>query len=488
MTQASPVRKSMSWQRRVERFMRMPVVDVTVMLLILLSVVALLVEATEPPGTPLQSLAATAGDIITLIFVVELSLRYYAAESHREFWLSYWVDVLSVLPVLRPLRFLRVLRLLRIIRVGLMLNRHVSAMSRTFRESVGEFTVVLVLLVAVVLVGTVGVGFAEAGNPSFGSLGFDFWWSLFSLVGGGPVEGAPVPTTLLGRIFLLAIMISSMTIFAILTGIVSAGMVNSLRHRMMNQKAEIGKLTDHVIICGVNRMVGRIVEELQYLPEYRHKGIVIVAEFEEPPAVPARTRYPANIYFLQGDYTKLSVLRDAGLARASTAILLADKSKPRSDQDRDARTVLAAMLIERERRKQGEEIFTCVELLNPDNMEQLRTMGVEELVVLDEYGGSIIAASSANQGMVPVFNELFTRGWGNAFMKRPLPKELEDKDVRYALTWLKEHEDGLLLAVDRKGSVGSPVVNPPLDMELKKGDHLVLIAPTDADQPAKKRR
>ncbi len=478
--------KALSLKHRVDRFMRRPLVDGAVIVLILLSVAALLVEATAPGNSRLGSIAANVGDVITILFVVELSLRYYAAERHRDFWVSYWLDVLSVLPLFRPLRFLRVLRLLRIIRIGLMLNRHISAMSRTLRDSMGEFIVVVVLLVAVVLVGTVGVGFAEQGNPSFGRLGFNFWWSLFSLVGGGPVEGAPVPHSVLGRIFMLAIMISSMTIFAILTGIVSAGMVHSLKEQMMNQKTEIAKLTDHVIICGVNRMVGRIVEELQYLPEYRHKGIVIVAEFEEPPPVPARTRYPANIYFLQGDYTKLSVLREAGLARASSAILLADKTKPRSDQDRDARTVLAAMLIERERSKQQDDIFTCVELLNPDHMEQLRSMGVEELVVLDEYGGSIIAASSANQGMVPVFNELFTRGWGNAFMKKPLPRELEGKDVRYALTWLKENENGLLLAVDRKDSLASPVVNPPMDMELRKGDHLVLIAPTDAVGATKK--
>ncbi len=481
MQVAESTTKRISRRQRVDRFMNSPLVDITVITLILLSVAAMLVEATQPHGSRLEHLASTTGDILTIIFVIELSLRYYGTDSHRQFWTSYWVDVIAVLPLFRPLRFLRVLRLLRIIRVGLMFNRHISAMSRTFRESVGEITVVLVLLVAVVLVGTVGIGLAESHNPHFRHLGFDFWWSLFSLVGGGPVEGSPVPTSTLGRIFLLSIMISSMTIFAILTGVVSAGMVNSLRHKMMNQKTEIAKLVDHVIICGVNRMVGRIIEELQYLPEYRHKGIVVIAEFDDPPEMPPRTRYPANIFFLQGDYTKLSVLREAGLARASTAILLADKTKPRSDQDRDARTVLAAMLIERERRKQGEDIFTCVELLNPDNMEQLRSMGVEELVVLDEYGGSIIAASSANQGMVPIFNELFTRGWGNAFMKHPLPKELIGKDVRYAIPWVKEHFDALLLAVVKAASVNSPVVNPPLDMRLAQGDQLVLIAPTDVE-------
>ena len=118
-----------------------------------------------------------------------------------------------------------------------------------------------------------------------------------------------------------------------------------------------------------------------------------ITEGETLPPLSERIKYPANVYHLQGDYTKISGLDQAGLRHASTAILLADKTQPRSDQDRDARTVLAAMLIERRSHRLGRDIFTCVELLNRDNMEQLEAQGVEELVFLNDYGGSIIAAS-----------------------------------------------------------------------------------------------
>ena len=467
----------LTWKERVDRFLRRPTTDAAVIVLILLSVILLLLEshATDPRE---RELLDFWGNVISAIFVVELSLRYWVAESKKQFWLSYWVDVISVLPILRPLRVLRVLRLLRIVRIGLMLNRRISAMSRTFRERSAEMVVVAVLLCAVLLVSAVGLHYAEPAESPLKRLGYSMWWSLSALVSGGPIEGAPVPKSLAGKVFLLLVMLSSMTIFAIMTGVVSAGMIDSLRNTVKDQKIEIQRLRDHVIICGINRMIGRIIEELQYLPDYRHTGIVVVAEFEDPPALPERIRYPGNVYFLPGDYTRLSVLREAGIQHASTAILLADKTKPRSDQDRDARTVLAAMLIEREARKLGRDIFTCVELLNPDNMEQLRVLGVEELVVLDEYGGSIIAASSANQGMVPVFNELFTRGWGNAFFKKPLPEELHDADVREAMLWLKEKWDAILLAVDRPGRQ-KPIVNPPTDLKLQQGDMLVLIAPTD---------
>jgi Trk K+ transport system NAD-binding subunit len=140
------------------------------------------------------------------------------------------------------------------------------------------------------------------------------------------------------------------------------------------------------------------------------------------------------------------------------------------------------MLIERHSKKVDRDIFTCVELLNRDNMEQLEVMGVEELVFLDDYGGSIIAASSANQGMVKIFNELFHRGWGNTFIKHPISSfpELVGQKVLDAVCWLKEHRNAILLAVERTDESGAKdsIVNPSKDEELKEDDLLILIAPT----------
>lgn len=467
--------KQATLKQDLKWFIRHPITDVVVMGLILISVALLVIECVFLNREEVLILADFFGDFVTLLFICELSIRYYVAEQKKQFLRSFWIDILAVLPIFRALRILRVLRLLRILRLGVLLNRRVSAVSQSFRESFGEVTLVLILLAAVVLLGALGVHFAERDNPHFHSLATSFWWSFLSLMAGEPVQG--MPRSFLGRGLLVGVMLSGMTIFAILTGVVSAGMVHRLRTQMRDQKSEIAKQRNHVIICGVNRMLNKIIEELQYMPEYRRTGIVVVAEFEDPPPLSPRISNPASVYFLQGDYTKLNVLRDAGLAYARTAILLADKTKPRSDQDRDARTVLAAMLIERERKKIGGDIFTCVELLNPDNKEQLKALDVEEVVSLDDYGGSIIAASSANEGLVTVFNELFTRGWGNAFIKRPVYTDLIEKNVIEAIAWLKENKDALLLAVERSvDGRRKPIVNPDGDFRLQKGDALVLIA------------
>lgn len=113
----------------------------------------------------------------------------------------------------------------------------------------------------------------------------------------------------------------------------------------------------------------------------------------------------------------MEVLRQAGLERAAVAILLADKTVPRSDQDRDAHTVLAALTIE----KINRGIFTCVELLSRENQSHLTLAGVEEIIVPDEYGGKILAAAARNRGIVCMLDELLTRERGNNFYKSALP-------------------------------------------------------------------
>ena len=465
------------WRVKVRRVLEHKATDLVVIGLILVSVGLMVVEALLPPGGAARGAARIAGDVITALFAVELTLRFVVARSKRQYVSTYWIDVLSVLPLLRVFRVFRVLRLLRVFRAGLLLNRRISMFSGSVRASAGEAIFVFVLLIVIVLVGAFGVHMLESGNASFSRFDDSFWWSFFSFLAGEPIEG--MPRSAGGKLLAVLVMTGGMTIFAMLTGIVSATLVQRMKVQMNRRETEIELLDQHVVICGWNRALDRILEEFQYDPVFRKRGVVLVAELEEPPELDEHVKDRSRIFFMEGDYTRIDVLRRCGLDRASTAILLADKSKPRSDQDRDARTVLAAMLIE----KTNPRIFTCVELLNRDNEAHIRAIGVEEIVVLDDYGASIMATASQNEGMVGVFNELFTRGFGHHFCKIEVAPEQVGQTVRALGPRLKEQVNALLIAVERPNESGPRrhVVNPPLDFVVEAGDRLVLI--TNQDVP-----
>ncbi len=102
------------------------------MTLVLISVALLVVEAYGLAQGHALWVIELIGDVITVAFLIELSLRWYVAPSTRRHFREYWLDWLSVLPLLRPLRVLRVLRilralrLLRVYRFGAMAQRFVA--------------------------------------------------------------------------------------------------------------------------------------------------------------------------------------------------------------------------------------------------------------------------------------------------------------------------------------------------------------------------
>lgn len=461
----------MKLRARLDRFIHNPFVEGAIMILIVASVVFMLLEVTWTSG-PWHELMARLGDATTTVFILELMLRFYIARSKKRFFLQYWIDILAVVPMVRSLRILRLLRLLRMFRVGLLLTRRLSRVSGAFRGAAQEYIIIGMVTLILTILGAVGVRITEgAHNPHFSSMENSFWWSLMTLVGGEPIGGEPVSTG--GRVFTLLMMLSGLTFFAVFTGIVSAVMVNRLRN--LNVKhMDIEDLRGHIVICGWNRSGERILHELTNDTAHARRGIVLVAELDEEPALQKAGLDPNLLFTIQGDYTHPKTLKRCGIPHADRAILLADRTKERSDQDIDARTVLAAITIER----MNPNIFTSAELLSRENGEHLRLVGVEEIIVGDEYTGALLAMGARNRGIVTVMEELLTSNYGNQFYKVEAPARFFGQTVQDVSSELRQRYRATLLGVEsRRSDEGRNVrLNPDADERINEGDLLVLIA------------
>jgi len=460
-------------RRRLDSFMNHPITDSGIVVLILASVALLLIEATLPESHPLFSLSENTGHALTGIFILELFLRFVAMPSRRRFLRAYWLDILAVLPLMRSLRILRVLRLLRLFRLGVLLNRRMSGLGDAFRQGKTELLTVGLIVLVVVLASAIGMNLLEKEGEQaiFHTIEGSTWWSLYTLVSGEPQFGTPV--TFPGRLLALVVMLGGLGFFATFTGIISAAMVNRLSQRMEVREMGLEDVHGHIVICGWNSVAPRVLEEFRADKRLRKKTIVLIAETEDPPSMQGFKIRPDQFFFISGDFTRIDVLKQAGIERAQVAVLLADRTRERSDQDRDARTVLAALTIE----KLNNDIFTCVELLNRDNKEHLSMAGVEEIIVPDDYAGQIIAASSRTRGLVTMLDELLTSQYGNQIYKAPIPDEWQGMQIREAHSRLKEKYDAVLLSIECGNDEGGKVqVNPPSDKILSKGDKLIFIA------------
>lgn len=155
-------------------------------------------------------------------------------------------------------------------------------------------------------------------------------------------------------------------------------------------------------------------------------------------------------------------------------ILLADDTIPRSDQDRDARTLLAAMLIERLQ----SAIFTCAQLLNPENEAHLKMVGVEEVILADQYAGTIMAAAGRARGIVSLVREVFSTHHGNQIYRTAVHASWVGHTLHEALARAKSRSNVLIICVDSKAQA-KLLVNPPGEYVFGDGDEVLVLSRED---------
>jgi voltage-gated potassium channel len=322
-------------------------------------------------------------------------------------------------------------------------------------------SVVLLLLTSMML-------FIAEGPGTYHHFSDAMWFAAFSLVAGEPI--GPMPMTELGRWTTLFLMVGGAVLFGVFVGTVAAGVAQRLSRNLGAQELDLDELTQHVVVCGWNKSGATVLMELFAPGTPPGRSVVVVTESAEPPAdLPSERVRMEHLYHHHGDYTRVDVLEAVGIKVASVVILLTDEIVPRSLQDRDARTVLAALTVER----MAPHIYTVAELYSRQNEELLRMAGVEEIVVGDWYAGMILGAVAANRGLVTVLDEILTAAHGNTFRTVELPSHWIGRTVAELHTDLFVRHRAVLISIENPPR--TVAVNPEPARELVSGDRLVVL-------------
>jgi voltage-gated potassium channel len=465
----------------LQRLLGRPWVETLLGGLILTSAALTVLETTSTSPGPNVALAVHA---ISAIFVVELVARFRVAPSRRGFVREYWLDLISVFPLVAALRLpfvegatatppqwlaalalLRIFRLLRLLKIA----RHRALLfPRVLRKGAREvfFASGLVML-AVVFASSALVMFERDANPSLRTFPQAFWFSVYSVVAAEPIPGPP--QTFGGHVVAVMVILTGLFTFATVVGTISA--LVSDRMRTGDLVMEWEDLKDHLIVCGFNRKAEIIIRE--YVAAYPEddRPIVVVAELESgvPTLRDAASR--GRVQFLNDDFTKLEALEKAGVRRAARCILLADTSKGRKERDADARTVLAALTIER----LNPAIYTVAEIHRREHAHHLEMGKVNDYVVSGEQSAFLLAQSAITRGVMSVFSELLTREHGNRFSRCSVTKSWKGKSFLELMIHMKEEHNALLIGVEQDEKI---IVNPT-EYVLKGDEDVVLIAARD---------
>lgn len=206
--------------------------DAILMLAILASVAALMLDSVAPIRARHAELLRSIEWGFTLLFTVEYGLRLWCVKRKRAYATSFFgvIDLLSILPtyvsvlvpggqflvVIRILRILRVFRVFKLVRFLGEANVLATAL-RNSRYKIGVFLVTVVC--SVVVVGSI-MYLVEGPEAGFTSIPRGVYWAIVTLTTVGFGDIAPV--TPLGQTVAAFIMILGYGIIAVPTGIVTA--------------------------------------------------------------------------------------------------------------------------------------------------------------------------------------------------------------------------------------------------------------------------
>lgn len=252
-------------------------VDIGLIVLILLSVIAILLESVDSINNNFHVYFYWFEVISVFIFTVEYALRLWScvdspkllnykkniiARLHYGISFSAIIDLLAILPFYlmmfglfgnADMRFLRSFRLLRIFK----LTRYSAAfdvLSTVFKENLNAFAAAFFVLMVTMLLASSGMYYFEhdAQPNEFSSIFTSMWWAFATLTTVG--YGDVIPITMMGKIFGALITVVGVGMVALPTAILASSFSEQLRVRaskyenMADKAYEDGVLTDDEII------------------------------------------------------------------------------------------------------------------------------------------------------------------------------------------------------------------------------------------------
>lgn len=291
--------------------------------------------------------------------------------------------------------------------------------------------------------------------------------------------GEPESGSTLVQASIIASLFISLAFLTVITAAITTSFVEFCRKggRVLSKV----NLSNHLVVCGWNFQGHKIIHEL--LSADPDKDIVVLAKNEHRPLPDER------IIYISGDPTQDSDLLRAGVDHAESVIILSDLTKGANDADAEA--LMITLAVETLNRA----AYTSVQVLSAANRVHLERAHADEIICLDQMGGSLVVASALNHGVSYALTELLTFDFGSEFYRydKPLSHQIEGMEFREAVKTLvakgiilfgfetdvsdqlkEELKEDILQA--RGDADRVIVVNPVGNYKLRQGDALFIIA------------
>ena len=305
----------------------------------------------------------------------------------------------------------------------------------------------VVVLVGVFVTGT--TGYVYISDVTYGDAAYMMVITL-STVG----YSAPFELDAAGTAWTMAVItVGLVSVSVSVTSLVAIFVSGELRAQLGSRKVEtqIGRLKDHVIVCGHGRMGRLIVKKLMDSGE----SVVVI---ERQPDSPDELR-DAGTLGVAGDATQEEVLLSAGLMRAASLVSVLPHDADNVYVTLTAHELCPDLKIVARAEQAGTE-------------RKLKHAGAYRVICPQVIGANRIANILTRPHMMDFFEEA-SKGVDLEMEEYVIQERSALEGVRLADSSLRQKADAMVVAINRAS--GETVYNPPADIVLRANDRLILI-------------
>lgn len=231
--------------------------DILLLLAILASVGALMLESVEAINTGYKNLLIGAELTFTALFTIEYLVRLWVVRKRLKYVLSFYgiIDLLSILPTygwlifggaskeLAVVRSFRLLRAFRVFKLAQMISG-ASDLRKALRASVPKIIVFLMTVaILVVIFGTTMYLVEREADSGFTSIPVSVYWAVVTITTVG--YGDIAPATALGKAIAAVMMVMGYALIVVPTGVITAELTKGQNLRLNTQHCPDCNAEDH---------------------------------------------------------------------------------------------------------------------------------------------------------------------------------------------------------------------------------------------------
>jgi len=314
-----------------------------------------------------------------------------------------------------------------------------------FRQMLADITVLRLALLAFIFMLIAAAGFAwceNDGKPWLYAFADGIWWALVTVATVG--YGDKYPVTAEGKVLGMLVIAGGVVIMTVFTATMASLMVErSIRE---GKGLETVLTKNHLVICGVNRNLNRVLDELAENSTTNEVVLVNTMAEEEFAAIRENYADHLKLRFVKGDYSKEAILRRAGISNAASVIILADTFGDITTGSLvDDRTILTTLTIKDLR----PQIKICAEIVDEEKYDHVRRAGADEIVVQGGMSGFMLARATHSPELPMVIKMLSDLDSEVKLTSKAFPASIIGLNFEQAMTRFLAEYSSVLLGVFR---------------------------------------